>query len=164
MDEVPPYEVRRIIQEAMNDKGITPGDIPMEKPFDTRKQKRRIIAKTSKRYFEARGLAWFSCPRYDKQWRSDIAWCYMDLRTQTVCYRYIQGCRRCNSTDSPKFIPKALERMADFATNQFLYRSGWKAKPKKRKNGFKRTWIPHDRRRCSKCQESKWKKCYGTTR
>ncbi len=123
--------------------------------------------KKSKRYFEVKGFAWFTCKKsHDKgnfrHWPSAHAWCFIDLKEQRICYRDVQECKEDNSrTDSPEFTEEALKRMIKYVVTSFLIRTGKKSIPQRADTETEQTDRgPHDERRCGKCQRlgrSCWK-------
>lgn len=112
--------IMSIIQDSMEDEGITREDIPEEKKFTSPAK-----AKHSKRYFEVKGFAWFSCPRRDNRWPSVNSRCIIDLKRQTICYRYSQDCRKCESSADPEFPVESIEKMAEFAVRQCRIKTGY---------------------------------------
>ena len=134
-------------------------NVPMEGPFISPNK-----ASDSKRYFEAKGFAWFSCPQKHNRWPSAHSWCFIDLKTQSICYRDNQGCRKCDSTIAPEFQRESVERMARYVVKKFLRRTGRRpigkhshhsaSAPEEIQGG------PHDVQRCGKCKRlgrSCWK-------
>lgn len=69
-------------------------------------------ADNSKRYFEVKGFAWFSCPERHKRWPSAHSWCFLDLKEQEICYRDKQKCNKCNLSAKPEFQKESIKKMA----------------------------------------------------
>ena len=147
--DVPPDAIRDIIKAAMVAKGVREQDIPTEHYFASPED-----GANSKRYIEVKGFAWFVCLRKDCRWPSAQSWCFMDLKTQSICYRDKQECKKCESEASPEFTREALERMAEYAVKSFQIRTG-----RERREYHPRSTDtedtqggPHDEGRCGKCQ------------
>ena len=132
-------------------------DIPQEGPFTSPKHH-----SSSKRYFETKGFAWFSCPKKHHRWPSAQSWCFIDLKTQTICYRDRQKCKKCESESAPEFTEESIERMAAYVVKKFLIKmkrlhpvySGSSTDTAQTQGG------PHDEVRCGKCRRlgrSCWK-------
>lgn len=151
--EVPRDIVKAIILDAMKNKGIDPGCIPTEKCFNWNKRRQK-----SKRFIETKGYAWFKCHRQHK-WSSAHAWAIIDLKTQTLYYRYKQDCKKCNQSGFPNFTEDSLEVMSAYAVDEFLYRMRWQERPKKVMITRRTRRRPHDRKRCGKCKYLK-RRCF----
>lgn len=108
--------VERIIEEAMAVCLVTAKDIPEEGPFDYRNE-------NSNRYFQSRGFAHFHCPN-EHHWHSGNSWGVLDLKTQTICYRYEQYCQKCGRAAKPDFTEHALRTMAEIAVKSYLTKAG----------------------------------------
>ena len=146
-DEEPsPDEIRDIILEAMKEEDIYPEDVPEEeeKPFDIGNNLYQ-----SCRYFTKHGLGQFHCS--DKNWSSVLAWCYIDLKEQEICYRYYQKCHSCDKKVWPKFFKEAIENMVYLAVQSFLIRTGRKEKEETDGNSSRHIGGPHDKASCEKC-------------
>ena len=164
--EISPDDIKDIIKEAMHAEGITRRDVPREWEFTSPKD----VKDKSKRFFEVKGFAWFACPKRHKYWHkrhkywpSAHSWCFMDLKTRTICYRDKQKCKKCESKASPEFMEDALEIMAEYAVESFLIRTGRKQldKDPKSTDTKKTNGGPHDEERCGRCRRLKrscWKK------
>lgn len=146
---------KAIFLAAMEAEGVKVGDIALERPFTSPKD-----VKKSRRYFMKKGFAWFTCPSGDKTWPSAHAWCIVDLKEGKICYRYKQGCQKCESMASPEFTKEYVEWVAELAVKSFLRRTG-------QLNDLPDTGAdgpvgggPHDEERCEMCRElghSCWK-------
>lgn len=156
-EEVSHDEVASIIRTELQSSGVSIHSIPSERPFNP--EKRRQIEKNSKRYFVVRGIAKFSCTKCRRWWPSAQAWCFIDLKEQEICYTYYQKCKRCYSKAKPKFAEKAVKGMSKYAVKKFLYRTGQKEKPERRKEQTKQTKKPHLSNRCQRCKEKKRRCC-----
>ena len=144
--EISPDAIKAIILEVMKEYGV----------------KLKDIRKVRHLRFEMKGFAWFACPKRDNYWPSAHAWCILDLKTQTLCDRYKQGCKKCESKASPEFTPDSIRRMAKRAVKLFLIRTGKLASdPPNTDTDESQGGAPHDEDRCSKCQKlghSCWKR------
>ena len=173
---------QRIIAEVMEEKNVSPDDIPVENPFVPSRPANQIDG--SKRYFHVKGFARFNEhdvadddhvqedesddddePRCTRTWPSAHAWCIMDLKEQKIVKRYPQECQRCEGSAQPEFDEEAIRRMAEYAVKSFLIRSG-----KLQRDPFDFRDLrdsldhegqqPHDEARCARCRErgqSCWK-------
>ena len=156
--EASPGIVKRIIKAAMDKKGVYKEKIPQERAFTSPKD-----ARGSKRYFEVKGFAWFRCPGRDNRWPSAHSWCFIDLKTQTICYRDTQDCRKCESEADPEFTEESLERMAEYAVKRYLIKTGELDSvfnPSIGDSDRETQGGPHDEDRCSRCRRlggSCWK-------
>ena len=126
----------------MAESNITPADIPEEGPFISPED-----AQGGKRYYEVKGFAWFTCQ--DKSWPSAHAWCFIDLKKQVICFRYTQGCNKCEKKVSPEFSADSIQSMAEFVVRRFTgsWKGGGSDGPRETQGG------PHDEGRCSKCEK-----------
>jgi hypothetical protein len=142
----------------MAEKDITRGEIPSEHQFTTPGN-----AKNSKRYFETKGFAWFKCPSRDNCWPSAHAWCFIDLKKQTICHRDPQDCRKCECEVDPEFTEESIEKMAEYATKRYLIKTGELEavfNPRIGDDDRETQGGPHDEERCGKCRRlgrSCWK-------
>ena len=156
--EVSPGAVKRIIKAALDKKGVSREEIPKERPFLTPERSTR----GSKRYFEVKGFAWFSCTGRDNRWPSAHSWCCIDLKKQEICYRDQQGCKKCESNVDPEFPEDSIKRMAEYAVRQYLFRTGALKRvfnPKINEE-METESGPHDEERCGRCKRlgrSCWK-------
>ena len=151
--------VKEIIKDAMDYHDVKARRIPYEyHPFRTPQH-----AAGSRRYFEVRGFAWFYCPRKHHRWASAHTWCFIDLKTQTICYQDKQNCRKCESKAYPHFTEESVETMADIVVERYLRRIGrWYSPSESSDDGSsdnisdtdtnKTTGGPHDEDRCGKCR------------
>lgn len=149
--EVPAETIKQIIRDAMSARGIKDDHIPEEGPFISPEK-----AKGSRRYFEVKGFAWFSCPKRHKHWPSAHSWCFIDLKKQNICYRDTQKCKKCESTAEPEFTRESIERMAEFVIRRLLGVYNPNTSDTSETEGG-----PHDKERCGKCKRlgrSCWKK------
>ncbi len=114
---------KRCIADVMNEKGVDVSEIPEETPFDLARLS--AIWKTSRRFFMCRADAKFNshdgCSRH---WGSARAWCIIDLKRQAIIYRFKQDCQKCEGGVSPEYDEEAVRRMAEYAVESFLRRSG----------------------------------------
>ncbi len=164
-------EVTEIIQKVSTENGIQPFRLPKEPGSHPPE-----VSNTSKRYFETKALGWFCCPKKHHRWSSAHAWCYIDLKKQTICYRDVQKCRKddCDTPVAPEFSETQIERMAEYATSQFFMRisrkrKGGRGRGRGRWRGLSETVsgvneMPHDQRRCGKCNRlgrKCWEKFWG---
>ena len=159
-------EATSIIAEVMEEKDVLTDDIPDEQPFDP---KHLADIKRSKRYFRCKGFAMFnnhqrqdlSCNR---RWASGHAWCIMDLKKQKIIHRFTQECQKCEGNAYPDFDEAALRRMAEWAVDTYLRRTG-RLSPIQR-DPFDMADLhdalsgPHDEEHCEMCRKlghSCWK-------
>ena len=156
-----------IIAEVMEEKNVSPDDIPVESPFVPSRPANQIDG--SKRYFRVKGFAWFrehdndgiTCTR---TWPSAHSWCIMDLKQQRIVKRFSQDCQKCEGSAQPEFEEEAIRRMAEYAVKSYLIRSG---KLQRDPLSYVRDPLddhegqqPHDQARCGMCQalgRSCWK-------
>ena len=153
---------RATIAEVMEEKDVFKGDIPEEQPFDPENLGE---IRHSKRYFRCKGFAMFnSHPSCNRRWASGHAWCIMDLREQKIIHRFTQNCQKCEGLSEPEFDRAALRRMAEWAVDTHLRRTG-RPSPIQR-DLFDMADLhdvldgPHDERRCAVCRQlghSCWK-------
>ena len=167
-----------VIARVMEEKSVSVADIPNERRFLPNRLDR---IERSKRYFRCKAFARFgdhvhkkdrrtTCRRH---WASAHAWCIMDLKTQQIIHYFSQECQICDGSANPDFGEEAFQRMAVWAVDTFLRRTG-RLKPNPLK--FKLTNFdfdfdfdpdlddskgPHDQSRCDMCAKlgrSCWKK------
>ena len=108
----------------------------------------------SQRYYDKPVFAWFICPKKHRYWGSARAWCVIDLKEQTICYRYKQGCKKCDSNAYPEFPERVIRKVAEFAVKWFLILTGkLECEPPNTDTvtGKRRGKGPHDEQRCDKC-------------
>lgn len=142
-----------IFQDVMARNKISPGLVPAENAFNFSRRKK--IEVSSERYFVIKGFATFSCPKH-RVWPSAHAWCFIDLKTQSLRHRYKQRCKKCNYSAKPIFAEEAFENMMQKAVNKFLRRRGLKKRIKRLKNMRRTTHkIPHDTIRCERCKDKR---------
>ena len=153
--------VRDIIRDSMDYYDVKAKRIAYESyPFRTPRQ-----AEGSRRYFEVKGFAWFNCPNRHHRWPSAHSWCIIDLKTQTICYRYKQMCKKCECKAKPEFPEESIEKMADYVVESYLRRIGrWSTSSDDDDSpsvysdeGSDSTMSatkggPHDQDRCGKCR------------
>ncbi len=149
--------IKETILDIMKEHRVHPQDIPPEpKPHFP------CELLGSLRYFNTKAFAWFSCPKRHKRWPSAHAWCYLDLKEMEICYRFLQECNQCNKDAQPEFSVESVKRMATFAVQMYLRRTG---KLVREDHSFHSEPLtaegkPHDEDRCGKCQylgRSCWK-------
>ena len=155
-------EARATIAEVMEEKDVFQDDIPEEQPFDPENLGE---IRHSKRYFRCKGFATFnSHPNCNRRWASGHAWCIMDLRKQKIIHRFTQDCQKCEGSSEPEFDRAALRRMAEWAVDTDLRRTG-RLSPIQR-DPFDMADLhdaldgPHDEQRCAVCRQlghSCWK-------
>ena len=156
---------QEVIDEVMTKYGVTTDQIPLERGVDPTKLE---AINQSRRYFKTKAFASFSghgsCLR---SWKSAHAWCVLDLRTQCIAHKLSQDCQSCNGRSMPHFDRDSMERMAEFAVDLYLKRSGKKVwQPRNDPFRFD-DWLenldsrpPHDEARCEMCRKlgrSCWK-------
>ena len=135
--------IKEIICEVLRENGVNPNNVKY--------QYRR----------DAKGFAWFNCPRRHHNWPSVHAWCVIDLYNQSITSPYEQDCKKCNSSAYPKFKPDMIRKMVLYVVNCYLVKIGKRQyvsstdieKPGNQKG-------PHDEERCGKCRRlgrSCWK-------
>ena len=149
--------IKKIIRDAMAEKGVEERDVPDEAPFIS-----PAYAQSSKRYIEVKGFAWFSCPKKHHRWPSAQSWCFIDLKEQEICYRDNQKCKKCNSGASPEFTRESIEKMAQYAVKKFLIKTKRLVPEFNPSNAStdETQGGPHDEGRCGKCKRlgrSCWK-------
>ncbi len=128
-------------------------------------------AQGSKRYIEVKGFAWFNCPQRHHRWASAHAWCFIDLKTRTICYTYKQSCRKCDNKAKPEYTEDSFERMADYAVEMYLRKIGrWESSSGSSDDDSDysgdsdcstrtTTGGPHDQDRCGKCRALGYRCC-----
>ena len=152
-------EASATIAEVMDEKDVLQDDIPKEQPFDPENLGE---IKHSKRYFRCKGFAKFdNHQRRDhncnRRWASGHAWCIMDLREQSIIHRFTQECQKCEGSAEPEFDRAALRRMAEWAVDTYLRRTG-RLSPIQR-DPFDMADLhdalngPHDEERCEMCKQ-----------
>ena len=160
--EISPEAIKAIILEEMKANKVKVEDIPTEphiSPSD-------LHLKDSERYYDKEVFALFACPEEDNYWKSEHAWGVVDLKEQTICYRYIQECRKCNprSKAYPEFPPKSITKLAKFAVKWFLILKGrLKYEPPSTDADTDEVvgGGPHEEEMCERCKRlghSCWKK------
>ena len=152
---------RIIIKETMDKAGLRAENIPREEPLDPKKLE---VIRRSLRYHRTKGFAKFCCVCGLRKWGSAHAWCILDLRRQKVAHKYEQQCQSCNAEAKPVFDEESMKKMAQYAVDSYLIKTG-KLKITKREGD--EAWrsseddLPHDERRCNMCSlvgGSCWKK------
>ena len=140
------------IAAVMEENGVKPKDIPLSGTL---------------RFFEVKGFASFnSHAGCSRSWKSAHAWCEIDLKKQIISDKYTQDCQKCEVGVEPEFDDDAVRKMAEYAVNQYLIRSGRKERPV---NPFHFDDMydalddrpPHDEGRCGRCKKlgrSCWKR------
>ena len=144
-----------VISSVMDSKQVLPHEIPEES--------NRLVdpddldsINGSKRYFRARGFAEFDVHQgCQRKWRSAHVWVIMDLKTQRITHYYQQSCKHCECKVYPEFEEEALQRMANWAVDEYLHRSR-----RVRRTAIRRDPIPdeyqcerpHDYDRCDMCK------------
>ena len=133
----------------MEKNNVYKDDIPGERKFHSPQ-----ATQGSKRYFDVKGFAWFTCPKDGRRWASAHSWGIIDLKKQNICHDFPQYCKKCNSEADPEFTEESIERMADYAVRQYLIRTGqitgFKARLDDDDDGHE-SKGPHDEQRCGKC-------------
>lgn len=148
--EISRDDIKSIIQEAMDAEDITTDEIQWEHRFTSPRNVRY-----SERFFAVHGFAWFRCPHEDRCWPSAHSWCFIDLKKQKICYRYKQGCKKCEGKVKPEFIEPAITRMARHVVKRYLIRIGELEVPPPNDTDSRMTkGGPHDQKRCDKCKEA----------
>lgn len=115
--------IRKIIRDAMTKRGVEGADIQEEGPFIPHKALR-----CSKRYIEAEGFAWFSCPNMQNhcwpeehhRWSSARSQCVIDLKKQELCLHDKQKCSECGSVASPEYTAWLMKKMAQYVVKEYL--------------------------------------------
>ena len=149
--------VEGIISAEMNKNGINPSDVPNDFWIDITKIKE---VDKSKRYFRCWGFASFdkhksptksNCKR---TWKSQRAWCVLDLKEQCIAHRLYQECQNCNEESFPWFDAAAIKRMAEYAVKRYLISVG-KRKRDKRDTDDKNPQFgpPHIEAKCEVCKQ-----------
>ena len=152
-------EIKEIILAVMAEERVLSSQVPNEGGFSV------ASASYSKRYFETKGFAWFSCPKQHNRWPSAHSWCFLDLKRQEICYRDKQNCRKdsCETPVNPGFTEEAVKKMAQYAVKQFLIRTGRMTRtPREGRDdgGLGTEGGPHEEERCGRCRRlgrSCWK-------
>ena len=146
--EPSPEIIKQIILEALKSEEVGPEDVPHEEPFVLTDD----VIRKSHRFFEKYGTGNFSCPTNDNHWPSVYSRCFIDLKEQTICYRYYQNCKKCETEVRPTYSYEVIEKMAMYAVDSFLIRTG--RKEKEEKGGYQNRQIrgEHDETRCEKCK------------
>ena len=154
----PNEEVCEAISIAMEEKDISTADIPQTERGISPSDVNSIKNLKSKRYFLVKGEALFKqhgqCSR---TWTSAHAWATIDLKKQAVIHKYNQNCNRCECSCEAHFTDEGLERMAEWATERYLVRSG-RATLDVSSLGDALPALPHGRgphdvERCEMCRE-----------
>lgn len=157
---------QEVINEVMTENRVTTQDIPEERGVDPTNLS---AISQSKRYFKTKAFASFNahgmCAR---SWKSAHAWCVLDLKRQRIAHKLTQDCQSCNGCSEPQFDREAMKRMADYAVDLYLKRTGRRAWPvRDDPYDFNDMLLelddrpPHDERRCEMCRmlgRSCWKK------
>ena len=163
-----------VIAGVMDERGVSARNIPEEpetdpEDFDT--------VRRSWRYFRVKGFARFRRHRdpsggyCSRTWPSAHAWCIMDLKEQKIIHKFDQNCQQCEGMGLPDFDEKALERMADYAVESYLRKSG-RLLPRQHEpldmsdlaDALEDNGPPHDEQRCEVCRRlgrSCWKRLAG---
>lgn len=113
---ISPVPVKRIIKDAMAGANIKTVDILEKGPFNIKSD-----YEDSKRYFQSKGYADFYCPN-KHHWYSSYSRCFLDLKTQVICYMYEQKCTECEQAVKPCFRLDAVESMAERAVKMYAIR------------------------------------------
>ena len=144
---------RAVIAEVMEEKDVMALEIPSEIPFNV--DQLASIENSSQRYFCCRAFAMFNqhanCNRH---WGSARAWCIIDLKRQSIIYRFDQDCRKCEQSVLPEFDEEAIRRMAEYAVKTYLRRSGIVEHEPHAYHAYSDDTLdgPHDEQRCAKCR------------
>lgn len=103
-----------------------------------------------------------------RSWKSAHAWCVLDLKKQKIAHKLTQDCQSCDGRSDPQFDREAMKRMADYAVDFYLKRSGRRSwPPRSDVYDFNDMLFalddrpPHDEARCEMCRKlgrSCWKK------
>lgn len=160
-----------MIGEVMEEKGVRPSEIPQESNIDPTDL---VSINQSWRYFKTKAFASFNahagnsdrrCPR---TWKSAHAWCVLDLKEQQIVHKLSQDCQSCNGHSMPDFDRESVRKMAEFAVDLYLKRSGKKPwEVRSTPFDFDDFYDalderpPHDEKRCEMCRKlgrSCWKK------
>ena len=94
-------------------------DIPGERKFHSPQ-----ATQGSKRYFDVKGFAWFTCPKDGRRWASAHSWGIIDLKKQNICHDYSQDCNKCENEASPEFTEESIERMVRYDVRKHLIKTG----------------------------------------
>lgn len=123
-----------IIKEVMEEKGISPQDIPEEQPFQLRRFVNNLKRKKkwSRRYFNGRAKGEFKCQEgtCDRCWSSPHSWCILDLKEQKIIMKFEQMCfkgRKKHKKANPDYkgeLPtytneESVTRMVEWAVDLF---------------------------------------------
>ena len=91
-------DIEAIIKEIMEERGVSPDDIPLEEPFDKKKFIRSLKKSKnwSKRYFFGHAKAKFKCDKGSckRSWTSHHAGCILDLKEQKIKQKFKQKCKK----------------------------------------------------------------------
>ena len=115
-----------VIADVMKEKGVSVAEIPNDRRFGNNLD----CVERSKRYFRCKAFAKFGDHKKDRRttcqrhWASAHAWCVMDLKTQQIIRYFSQKCQTCEGSADPEFDGDALKRMAEWAVDTFLRRTG----------------------------------------
>lgn len=161
---------QQVIDEVMSENGVTTQEIPEEHGVDPTDLS---SISQSRRYFKTKAFASFgvhsaSSRMCTRSWKSAHAWCVLDLKKQQIAHKLTQDCQSCNGRSDPQFDREAMKRMADYAVDLYLKRSGRKSWPTSSDPYDFDDMLfalddrpPHDEARCEMCRKlgrSCWKK------
>ena len=172
MAECPSVGPHPVIEQVMEEYGLTPEEIPEEVPsdddsdeptFDPKSFKENSVLmklrKKSKRYFHTRAFAEFDCENCDRHWPSARGWSVMDLKDRNLCVLFDQDCAkkkcmRIKAKAEPVYEDESMRRMAEFAVKKCLFRlypAKFKSDPT-RNDGLKKTSGAHHEDKCQACK------------
>ncbi len=106
--------IKSIILDVMIANGISSQDIPCERKFDKDK-----VSPYSLRFFATKEMAQFYCSKC-KQNSHSMAYCYLDLKTSSICHRFLKDCKHCKNWTRPTFRADAIETMAQNSVRQYF--------------------------------------------
>ena len=148
-----------VIETVMSEKGVRVDQIPNETAFNKRDLPH--IRKNSRRYFHTKAFGSYRCV-CGRGWKSAHSWCMTDLKKQRFFEKFGQDCQICECQVEPTFDLEAKRRMAEYAVDTYLRRSGKVKYPKyTESDAFDfGDWFdllpdstgPHDQARCETCK------------
>ena len=143
-----------VIEAVMSEKGVTVDEIPTERGFV--RSNLPHVRKNSHRYFHTKAFGSYKCV-CNRSWKSAHSWCMTDLKEQRFFEKFGQDCQECERQVEPFFDLEAKRRMAEYAVDTYLRRTG---RVKYHKSFDLSDLLdvlpdstgPHDQSRCETCK------------
>ena len=146
-----------VIEAVMSEKGVSVEEIPTETAFV--RSNLSHIRRNSHRYFHTKAFGSYKCG-CNRSWKSAHSWCMTDLKKQRFFENFEQDCQVCESGVEPFFDLEAKRRMAEYAVDTYLRRTG-RVKHHRSADTFDLRDLlgelpdstgPHDQARCEACK------------